>query len=98
MTSYEPCVINSDGKCKRWSHDHGDPDHPFAACPRCTHQGGVNPVATQRETGVRYRDNGGAGRYAGSAPKGAAPAGAANTSCSGASPFKMGRTYRDGTP
>ena len=30
--------------------------------------------------------------------KEAAPAGAANTSCSGASPFKMGRTYRDGTP
>ena len=31
-------------------------------------------------------------------PTKAAPAGAANTSCSGASPFKTGRTYRDGTP
>jgi hypothetical protein len=24
MGTYEPCVIGSDGRCTRWSHDHGE--------------------------------------------------------------------------
>ena len=63
---------------------------PFPGCDSCAYKGG--------ETVTAQQDSGAPSLYTEGASNEAAPAGAANTSCSGASPFKMGRTYRDGTP
>lgn len=63
---------------------------PFFGCYGCAYKDGES-VAAQGDSGARTL-------YTEGASNEAAPAGAANTSCSGASPFNMGRTYRDGTP
>ena len=62
-------------------------------CPGCPWTGEIPAAATESDA----RTGAASGILMGP-HKEAAPAGAANTSCSGASPFKMGRTYRDGTP
>jgi hypothetical protein len=64
-------------------------------CPDCPWSGENPPAATVSDARTGVADV-----TIGSVPRQreTAPAGAANTSCSGASPFKMGRTYRDGTP
>ena len=67
---------------------------PFAGCSTCRYRGGETPAAAT----VSDARTGAASGILMGPHKEAAPAGAANTSCSGASPFKMGRTYRDGTP
>jgi len=52
---YEPCVLDSDGNCTRWSHDHSEPDAiPNSAADR--EEAEMLKLIDERDRAERYAD------------------------------------------